>query len=63
VQLQVPGGEYRGYAPGGLQTVDSGYDTIGKVPRRRQVGQSLQLGGYGDEFFVEIVLYHGFLTC
>jgi hypothetical protein len=62
VKLQVPGGENRSYGPGGLQTVYSGDDAIGEAARRRHIGESLQLGGYGNEFFVEIVLYHGFLT-
>jgi len=58
----VPGGENRGHGPGGLQTVYSGDDAIGKAARRRHIGQSLQLGGYRNEVFVEIVLDHGFLT-
>jgi len=63
VQLQMPGGEYRSHSLSGLQAVDSGYYAIGKIPRRGQVGKSLQLGRNGDEFFGEIVLDHGFLTC
>ena len=63
LQFQVvPGGDNRLCVPGGMQAVDSGYYAIGKIPRRRHVGKSLQLGRNGDEFFVEIVLYHGFLT-
>ena len=45
-----------------MQTVYSGDDAIGKIPRRRQIRQSLQLGRNGDELFVEIMLDHGFLT-
>src|SRR5205823_788610 len=61
MQLEVPG-DGNGSDLGRLQTVDTGDYAIGKIPRGRQVGQSLQLGRNGDEFFVEIVLDHGFLT-
>ena len=46
----------------GLQTVYSGDYAIGKIPRWRQVGKSLQLGRNRDEVFIEIMLDHGFLT-
>src|SRR5439155_26852419 len=61
VHLEVPGGGH-GRDPGGLQTVDTGDYAIGKIPGGRQIRQSLQLRRNGDEFFVEIVLDHGFLT-
>jgi hypothetical protein len=63
LQLQVPGDNHGGHSPSGLQTVDPGNHAIGKTRGWRQVRKSLQLGRNGDEFFVEIVLDHGFLTC
>jgi hypothetical protein len=58
----MPGGDHWSNALNGLQTVDSGDDAIGKIPGRRQIRQSLELRRDRDKVFVEVMLYHGFLT-
>jgi hypothetical protein len=58
----MPGGDHRNDARSGLQTVYSGDDAIGEIPGWRQIRQSLELRRDRDKVFVEIVLYHGFLT-
>src|SRR5215212_1038673 len=62
VELQTPGGDHGSLCPSGLQTVDPGDHIVRKIPRRRHIRQSLQLGSNRDKVFREVVFYHWVLV-